>query len=122
MELLLKIDKEAELPKFYKDTLMDLVKKNDQEISKNKDSKVIIFPTCFVNYNNPNLGMIAKDILDELDVVSKFHYDGCCGMPQLEGGDIDSVTKKADSWLQVLNLKNILTKDTKYCLLYPHVV
>ena len=39
--------------------------------------------------------MIAKDILDELDVVSKFHYDGCCGMPQLEGGDIDSVTKKA---------------------------
>ena len=95
MELLLKIDKEAELPKFYKDTLMDLVKRNDQEISKNVDSKVIIFPTCFVNYNNPNLGMIAKDILDELDVVSKFHYDGCCGMPQLEGGDIDSVTKKA---------------------------
>ncbi len=95
MELLLKIDKEAELPKFYKNTLMDLVVKNDQEIPKNKNPKVIIFPTCFVNYNNPNLGMLAKDILDRLDVVNKFHYDGCCGMPQLEGGDIDSVIEKA---------------------------
>ena len=64
--------------------------------------------------------MIAKDILDELDVVSKFHYDGCCGMPQLEGVILILSLKKP--FIQVLNLKNILTKDTKYCLLYPHVV
>ena len=57
--------------------------------------KVIIFPTCFVNYNNPNLGLVAKEIFNKLKLNHQFFYDVCCGMPQLEGGDIKSVTNKA---------------------------
>ena len=60
MEMFLKIDKEADLPKFYKDTLMAMVE-NDKAIPTSKE-KVVIFPTCFVNYNNPNLGLVAKNI------------------------------------------------------------
>jgi len=96
MELLLKIDKEADLPKFYKDTLMKSIKKNGEESLNKPIDKVIVFPTCFVNYNNPNLGHITKKILDEFGVENKFIYEGCCGMPQLEGGDIESVTNKAN--------------------------
>ena len=102
MELLLKIDKEADLPKFYKDTLMKSVKKNQTESLNKPIDKVVIFPTCFVNYNNPNLGLITKKILDEFRVENKFFYEGCCGMPQLEGGDIESVTAKAKEISQKL--------------------
>ena len=59
MEMLLKIDKEAELPKFYKETLIDQVDKKKIVAKKNKE-KVIIFPTCFVNYNNPDPGFSCK--------------------------------------------------------------
>ena len=45
MEMLLKIDKEAELPKFYKETLVDQVDKK-KIIAKKNQQKVIIFPTC----------------------------------------------------------------------------
>ena len=48
MEMLLKIDKEADLPKFYKDTLMKSLKKEQETIVGEGKDKVILFPTCFV--------------------------------------------------------------------------
>jgi|TARA_B100000287_G_scaffold281665_1_gene265411 glycerol-3-phosphate dehydrogenase subunit C len=96
MELLLKIDKEAELPKFYNQTLIDHVKKDESQGQLDQTTdKVVIFPTCFVNYNNPNLGLLTKKILNKLNIKVEFFYEGCCGMPQLEGGDIKSVADKA---------------------------
>ena len=73
MELLLKIDKEADLPKFYKDTLMKSIKKDGEESLNKPIDKVIVFPTCFVNYNNPSLGHITKKILDEFGVENKLY-------------------------------------------------
>ncbi|MEC8265657.1 MAG: heterodisulfide reductase-related iron-sulfur binding cluster [Pseudomonadota bacterium] len=95
MEMFLKIDKEADLPKFYKDTLIKMIEADSAKIVNNSKEKVVIFPTCFVNYNNPNLGIVAKEIFQKLKIDHQFFYDVCCGMPQLEGGDIKSVTDKA---------------------------
>ena len=118
MELMLKIDKEAELPKFYKKTLMNLIDtdKTIDELHKVSD-KVVIFPTCFVNYNNPNLGLLTKKILDKLEIHNEFFYDGCCGMPQLEGGDINSVAEKAKNIS--LKLKNYTDKGFKILSIVP---
>ena len=97
MEKLLKIDKEAKLPKYYKNTFVknqetDLPKK---PIQKNFIDKVAIFPSCFVNYNNPNIGDLTQRLLTRLNIESKVIYEGCCGMPQLEGGNIEAVAEKA---------------------------
>ena len=72
MEMLLKIDKEADLPKFYKDTLMKSLKKEQETIVGEGKDKVILFPTCFVNYNNPNLGLVAKGLFQKLGIEHKF--------------------------------------------------
>ena len=40
---------------------------NDKAIPTSKE-KVVIFPTCFVNYNNPNLGLVAKKIFQKLKI------------------------------------------------------
>ena len=97
METLLKIDKEADLPKFYKDTLMKMIQNDEGNSTEKGKDKVVVFPTCFVNYNNPKLGLVAKEIFQKLEIDYQFFYDTCCGMPQLEGGDVKSVTEKAKS-------------------------
>ena len=43
MELLLKIDKEADLPKFYKDTLMKSIKKIEEKSLNKPIDKVVVF-------------------------------------------------------------------------------
>ncbi|MAI83901.1 MAG: glycerol-3-phosphate dehydrogenase [Rickettsiales bacterium] len=95
MEKFLKIDKEAELPKYYGNTF----KNSSIPQPKKKDfkDKVALFPTCFVNYNNPGIGEIVLKLFEKLNVNSKIFYEGCCGMPQLESGDIDAVSRKATS-------------------------
>jgi glycerol-3-phosphate dehydrogenase subunit C len=54
--------------------------------------QVVIYSTCYINYNEPGIGMDLLQILDHNDIpyelVSK---EKCCGMPKLELGDLDSV-------------------------------
>ena len=75
MEMLLRIDKEAELPKFYKNTLMEIIQKDKNSFTVSNKEKVIIFPTCFVNYNNPNLGVIASKVFQKLGIDHEFFYE-----------------------------------------------
>ena len=96
MELFLKIDKEAELPNYYSNIFSDQCANTlNKKVEITSKDKVVLFPTCFVNYNNPNLGFTAKRILEKLNIQTHVFYEGCCGMPQLEGGDIKSVENKA---------------------------
>ncbi|MEY3502566.1 MAG: Anaerobic glycerol-3-phosphate dehydrogenase subunit [Pseudomonadota bacterium] len=95
MESALGVDKDAWLPELA-------TKRFRSQASKAKSSKVIdgektpgkvvIYSTCYVNYNEPGIGMDLLKILDHNDIpyelVSK---EKCCGMPKLELGDLQSV-------------------------------
>ena len=48
-----------------------------------------------VNYNDPDLGMIARAVLAKNGVKTEVVYPSCCGMPQLEQGDIAHVVANA---------------------------
>jgi Fe-S oxidoreductase len=54
--------------------------------------KVAIFSTCYINYNEPGIGLDLLKILDHnaipYVIVEK---ERCCGMPKLELGDLESV-------------------------------
>jgi glycerol-3-phosphate dehydrogenase subunit C len=61
--------------------------------------KVVIFATCYVNYNEPGIGFDLIKLLKhngiQYVVVDK---ESCCGMPKLELGDLEGVAKhKADN-------------------------
>ena len=62
----------------------------------------VIFATCFANYNNPAIGEAALKVLAKNGVRTEVVYPGCCGMPQLEQGDIARVAEKARSTAQAL--------------------
>jgi Cysteine-rich domain len=57
--------------------------------------KAVIYPTCFVNYNNPGIGEAAQAVLARNGVETEVIYPQCCGMPQLEAGDLAKVAGAA---------------------------
>ncbi|MBK8907824.1 MAG: glycerol-3-phosphate dehydrogenase [Rhodospirillales bacterium] len=57
--------------------------------------KAALYATCFVNYNNPDVGTAFRNVLAHNGVDTEVVYPGCCGMPQLEHGDLDRVAANA---------------------------
>ena len=57
--------------------------------------KAVLYATCFVEYNNPGIGRAAQRVLAKNGVETEVVYDACCGMPQLERGDIAEVCRRA---------------------------
>ncbi len=64
--------------------------------------KAVLYSTCFVEYNNPDIGTAAQAVLAKNGVETEVVYPGCCGMPQLERGALDEVAAKAKAVSTVL--------------------
>src|SRR6266496_739932 len=60
--------------------------------------KVAIFSTCYVDYNEPGMGLDLLAILDHSQIPYVIaERQACCGMPKLELGDIESVLRMKDA-------------------------
>ena len=56
--------------------------------------KVAIFSTCYVNYNEPGIGLDLIRVLEHNEIpYAVVEKEACCGMPKLELGDLDSVER-----------------------------
>lgn len=65
--------------------------------SRNVPGKVAIYATCYVNYNEPDIGHDLLWILAHNEIPAKLvAQEACCGMPKLELGDLDSVAALKD--------------------------
>jgi len=98
LEKVAKVDRNVELPIYHGKTLMQRAKDAPPAINPHAPAfgrKAVIFATCFANYNNPAIGEAALAVLAKNGVDAQVVYPGCCGMPQLEQGDIARVAEKA---------------------------
>ena len=76
--------------------LSDHFKKFKKGISiKNSNRKVVVYSTCFVNFNKKNTGVAALKVLEKNGVDVKHSYAGCCGMPYLEQAAPKKVVNQA---------------------------
>lgn len=65
--------------------------------------KVAIYATCYVNYNEPGIGMDLLKVLAHNDIPYVLvEKEKCCGMPKLELGDLESVDKSKQANIPVL--------------------
>jgi Fe-S oxidoreductase len=65
--------------------------------------KVAIFATCYVNYNEPDIGHDLLKLLDHARVPYRLvESEVCCGMPKLELGDLAGVEALKDRNVPVL--------------------
>ncbi len=102
------IHPDALLPEYDANTLIKRDKKRKQnnshaEATETTTGKVAVFATCYGNYNEPQIGE---------DLIKVFEHNGlqvqlvqntlCCGMPKLELGDLDAVTKAKDANITIL--------------------
>jgi glycerol-3-phosphate dehydrogenase subunit C len=97
MQATLGVHKDAELPKFVPKPFST---NNNQAPSVNTDApaygrKAVLYATCFTTYNNPKIGISAQSVLAHNGVETEIIYPKCCGMPQLEQGDIAGVALTA---------------------------
>jgi glycerol-3-phosphate dehydrogenase subunit C len=92
------VDRNAELPKYYGRTFVSRAKKAPPAIDRSAPAsgrKAVLYATCFVNYNNPNIGEAAQAVLAKNGVETEILYPQCCQMPQLEAGDLAAVAAGA---------------------------
>ena len=65
--------------------------------------KVAIFGTCYVNYNEPGIGLDLLKLLHHAKVpYTLVPAEACCGMPKLELGDLGSVERLKDTNIPAL--------------------
>ena len=100
LELVTGIDKRVFLPKYNNETFENYLKnkKNKIEIEKSSPGfgrKVVVYSTCFVNFNKKKTGIAAMKVLKKNGVDVQHAYPGCCGMPYLEQADPEKVTEQA---------------------------
>jgi len=53
--------------------------------------RVVLFPTCSVEWNRPSIGKAAVQVLERNGVHVEVEYPGCCGMPSFDVGDVEAV-------------------------------
>lgn len=101
METTLGVDKNAWMPSFATEKFRHgAAKSTDFEVKNGERTpgKVVIYSTCYVNYNEPGIGHDLLKILDHNEIpyvlVDK---EQCCGMPKFELGDLDSVAKSKEA-------------------------
>ena len=87
------VDKQAYLPPYSKRPLTSAAASQEQK----GEPGIVLYATCFANYNNTAIGEAALEVLARNQVTTELVYPQCCGMPQLEHGDIASVVARAAS-------------------------
>ena len=106
MENMLGVDKDAWLPELATKKFRSAAPTS--RASKVVDGektpgKVAIFSTCYINYNEPGIGMDLLKVLEHNDIpYTLVEKEKCCGMPKLELGDLASVQASKEANIPVL--------------------
>ena len=98
MEAVAGVHREATLPKYHGRTFAARARSRPPEVNRLAPAygrKAVIYATCFVNYNSPEIGVATQAVLARNGVETEVVYPRCCGMPQLEHGGIARVAEGA---------------------------
>ena len=97
MDSMLGIHQDRKLPKYSSNTFRKHASVNQKFQVKDGDrtpGKVAIYATCYINYNEPGIGHDLLAILTHNEIsVRLVEKEACCGMPKLELGDLESVSR-----------------------------
>ena len=99
VDKLLGVHPDAILPEYHTQTLRKQLGKRapdnvSGETAGPTQGKVVLFATCYGNYNEPGIGEDLAAVLEHNDIpVTLVGKERCCGMPKLELGDLEAVRK-----------------------------
>jgi glycerol-3-phosphate dehydrogenase subunit C len=103
MQAALGIHKDKLLPDFAPTTFEKWAGENGRIPPKPDGVEAVLFPTCYVQNNEPQIGRDTLDVLDRNEVKTACVKGlQCCGMPAWETGDLESVRRQAANNLKIL--------------------
>ena len=89
------ISAEFPVPTFAAVPFEDWLKKHEPLDGAGKAGTVAIFATCLGDYNFPRIAAASVKILERNGFKVERPAQECCGLPNLDGGDIDGAKAKA---------------------------
>jgi glycerol-3-phosphate dehydrogenase subunit C len=103
MHSVIGIHKDKKLPPFASRTFAAQFESQRKAAQGEPAAKIAFFSTCYVNYNQPEIGTDTLEVMGHNNVDVVFAYDGCCGMPLWHNGDMDGAIDAAKK-----NVANLL--------------
>jgi glycerol-3-phosphate dehydrogenase subunit C len=95
MEKFFGIHRDRLLPSYAAQTFRSWFDKHKGKTGAKSGKGVALFYTCSVNYNDPATGKACVKVLEKNGIDVACPEQRCCGMPFLDGGDIDAARKSA---------------------------
>jgi glycerol-3-phosphate dehydrogenase subunit C len=119
MEKVLGVHRDKLLPDFAATTFEKWAKDSDRlTAAPSPDAEAVLFQTCYVQNNEPQIGRDACEVMDRNQVKMDCAAGlGCCGMPAWEKGDLDTLRARAAHNLD--RLQPWIDKGAKVLVINP---
>jgi Fe-S oxidoreductase len=106
MEMVAGIHRDRQLPTFASETFLEWFGKRHPtrpDPAAVTGPKVVLFYTCSVQWNEPQVGRAAVEVLEHNGFTVFAPSFRCCGMPALDGGDVPRATDWARHNVEILD-------------------
>lgn len=97
MEKLLGIHRDRLLPTYVSESFRRWFDRQAGRERSHGGKGVALFYTCSVNYSEPEIGKACVEVLGKSGIQVVCPEQRCCGMPFLDGGDIEAAKKNAEA-------------------------
>lgn len=95
MEKTVGIHRDRILPTYAAETFQRWFAKRAASKAAASGKKVVLFYTCSVNFNDTDVGKACVRVLEQNGVEVQCPEQRCCGMPFLDGGDVEATKNNA---------------------------
>jgi glycerol-3-phosphate dehydrogenase subunit C len=96
------VSAEFPLPAFATETFPRWLKHHQPATQAGDRGEVVLFATCYGNYYSPEVSRAAVLALEHVGYSVTTVAETCCGMPNLDGGDIAGAVAKIESNVEQL--------------------
>lgn len=120
MDAFLKIDHRRTFPKYASKRFTTIFRKDLADSQSRFERKVRYFHGCYVQYNNPQLGVDFVKVMNALGYgVELLEKEKCCGLPMMSSGLYDNARKNASVNLASISKSEVpvLTTSTSCTLM-----
>lgn len=100
MERTIGVDRRKLLPAYARESLPQWWRRHErtaaagappERVDPGSPAAAVLFSTCVVDYNTPEVGRAAAAVLERNGVrLVRPEPQACCGMPRLDGGDVEA--------------------------------
>jgi glycerol-3-phosphate dehydrogenase subunit C len=96
LEKVIGIHPDKDLPPFAHKTFEKWAKKQGLIADSPATGEAVLFQTCYVQHNEPEVGQDTVEVLqaNQVEVTCEAGFE-CCGMPAWESGDLETMQEKA---------------------------